>query len=143
MLFILRAGLLAFVLSCIHSYIHIVTFAAPVAITSDNFGYSKTGSLSQRSVVTPDKSFANPDIVHLSGRSGYLVAQPSLGIDTSHSPIVRSSWKHVMPGASEMLLQTQEKPRLQVLVRRTSIFTKIKDGFKWRQWVVLFSICRA
>jgi hypothetical protein len=98
MLFILRAGLLAFVFSCIHSYNRIVTLAAPVSITSDNVGsYGKMVPLSQR-------PFANPDIVHLSGRSGYLVARRDLGFDTSHS-------------------------RPQVVVRR-SIFTEIGNGIK-------------
>jgi hypothetical protein len=143
MLFILRAGLLAFILSCIHSYIQIVAFAAPVSITSDNFvasgSYSKIVPLSQRSVVTPDKSFANADVVQLGGRSGYLVARRNLGIDTSHSPIVRSSEKRIIL-EPQNTLQTQDEPRSQVLVRR-NIFDKIRDGFKSCQWVVLFSIC--
>jgi hypothetical protein len=84
-LFILQASLLAFVLSCIHSYTHIVALTAPVFIASDNLGsYIKIAPLSQQ-------SFANPDIVHLSGRSGYLIARRNLGVVTSHSPIVRSS----------------------------------------------------
>jgi hypothetical protein len=142
MLFILRAGFLAFVLSCIHSYIHIVTFAAPVSITYDNFvasgSYSKIVHLSQRSIITPDKSFANADVVQLGERSGYLVAWRNLGIDTSHSPIVKSSEKRVIL-EPQNALQTQE-PRPQVLVRR-KISTNIKGGLKSRQWVVLFSIC--
>jgi hypothetical protein len=80
MLIILRAGLLAFFLSCIHSYLLLATCAAPVSITPDAFvasdAYHKTIDISKRSLITPDNSFENREAVQLDagGRSGSLVS---------------------------------------------------------------------